>query len=72
MPMPMAYTKRQNKTAFRLPNVHSICQGSEKISSILVNRSNIFLSQYGAIFKAIHTTGNAPATAIRMSSLRLP
>jgi hypothetical protein len=28
--------------------------------------------QYGAIFKAIHTTGNVPAAAISQSSLRLP
>ncbi|MBR3330506.1 MAG: hypothetical protein IKG25_04735, partial [Mogibacterium sp.] len=64
--------KRQYKTAFRLPNVHCICQGSDMISSMRVIRSNMFLSQYGAILRAIHTTGNAPAAAIRSSSLRLP
>ena len=45
---------------------------SERISSILENRSNMFLSQYGAILKATHTTGTAPAAAISSSSLRLP
>ena len=70
--MHMAYANRHNKTALRLLNDHCICQGSENISSIRDMISNMFLSQYGAMSKAIHTTGNAPAAAMRSSSFRLP
>ena len=70
--MHMAYANRQNKTALRLLNDHCICHGSENISSMWVMSSKMLPSQYGAISRAIHTTGNAPATAMRSSSFRLP
>ena len=63
---------RQNKTARRLVSVHCICQGSVNTSSIREISSKTLPSQYGAILSAIHTTGSAPAAAIRYSSRRLP
>ena len=70
--MPMTYASRHNKTALRLLNDHCICHGSENISSMWVMSSKMLPSQYGAISRAIHTTGNAPAAAMRSSSFRLP